>query len=605
MKPYTTKDYDIYFPSQLKPGQILYEDLIYENRHLLSKGQILTEGMISILKNRNIREIKIKKIMPVNDKPNDVNNRIEIELQQLEKVLANTYTPILAEQDLEVDVELDFSFWNLVDHDFRSILGQLSSEKRYGKALNNSEDIQILKELFTSFLEKNEITTYLSELKSHDEPSYLHSIDVFTLGTLFALSEGVTNIKDVALGYLLHDIGKTYIPSSLLNKVERLGHQEFAILQDHVILGYERLRQDGFEHIAHFAKSHHERMDGSGYPDQLIGNEISVELQILQIVDVYSAMTMDRIYKEAISSVTTIERFFKQTAQFDLPLIYRFIDFLGIYPENSVVLLTDGSQAIVEKVNPLHPMLPTLRILQTNVQLTIPTDFSLSIKKLLTFYVATAEELFLKFSDFLLNNDKHSMINYYNKLKEHYDKKEWFTHIYLPAFHIFKVIKANNIVPQIQLNEVKSQLQSLLENTLVKFREENQIPEKVVVLFAGDKPKPVVRIFEGILHSNQLYPFVTQNQQPKATIEKIISICKAKQVIVVGGTFKYTLSPNIDYYHLSEQQLEMLLARFMYTDIEQFKLSHELRSYYKSEDDTYEFKRMPDLTEINFFDSLD
>lgn len=602
MKPHTTKEYDIYFPYQLKPGQILYEDLIFENRRLLSKGHMLTNDMISILKNRNIREIKIEKVMPVNHTMNYVDDQIEMELQQLEKVIANTYTPIFAEQDLELDIELDFSFWNLVDHDFLNILGQLSSEKRYGKALNNSDDIQILKEIFVGFLENTEIHNYLSELKSHDETSYQHAIDVFTLGTLFALSEGISNINDVALGYLLHDIGKTFIPSSLLNKVERLGHQEFSILQDHVLLGYERLCQDGFEYIAHYAKSHHERLDGSGYPEKLMGDEISVELQILQIVDVYSAMTMDRYYREAFSSVATIEKFFKQTTQFDLHLIYRFIDFLGIYPENAVVLLSDGSQAIVEKVNPLHPMLPTLRILQTNKQLTIPTDFSLSIKKLLTFYIATAEELFLKFSDFLLNNEQLSMIDYYNKLKEHYEKKEWFTHIYLPVFHIFKVIEANNIVPQNRLTDVRIQLQTLLENTLLKFREENQLTEKVVVLFAGDQPKPIVRIFEGILHSNHLYPFVTQNQQPKATIEKIISICKAKQVIVVGGTFKYTLSPHIDYYHLSEQQLEILLSRSMYTDIEQFKLSHELRSYYKSDEDAYEFKR---ISEINFFDSLD
>ncbi|MGN7477505.1 HD-GYP domain-containing protein [Solibacillus silvestris] len=608
MKQHTTKDYDICLPYQLKPGQILYEDLNIDNRRLLSKGHMLTDGIITILKNRNVRDIKIEKAIPAGHSVNtrlDIDQQIEMELQQLEKMLASPFTPIQAEQELGQDIELDFSFWNMLDHDFLNVLGKLSSEKRYGKALNNSEDIQILKELFAVFLESTEIYNYLSELKSHDETSYLHAIDVFTLGTLFALSEGVSNIKEVALGYLLHDIGKTSIPSSLLNKVELLEHNEFATIQEHVLLGYERLCQDGFEYIAHYAKSHHERIDGSGYPEKLMGDEISLELQILQMIDVYSAMTMDRPYKEAISSVAAIEKLFKQTTQFDLHLIYRLIDFLGIYPENAIVLLSDGNQAIVEKVNPLHPLLPMIKILQTNEQLTMPTDLSLSIKRILTFYIATAEELFVKFSDFLINNDSHSMIGYYNKLKEHYSKKEWFTHIYLPVFHIYRVIEKNNIVSEKQLNDMKNQLHALLENTLKQFRQENHLNEKVVILFAGEKPKSVVRIFEGLLHSSRLYPFITQNQQPKATIEKVISICKAKQVIVVGGTFKYTLSPDIDYYHLSEQQLEILLSRYMYTDIEQFKLPHELNRYYKSGGDLNEIMKMPPITEINFFDTLD
>ncbi|MGN7477508.1 HD-GYP domain-containing protein [Solibacillus silvestris] len=543
------QDYELCFIKDLKPGHIVYEDLYVENRRLLSKGHVLSERIINILRNRNIRQILIEK----------------------------NYVPSILPPNENEQLKYD------AGHDYLRALGVLSSETRYGLLLNNSEDIQLLKTLFVHLMEDPTAFKLLSNLKNHDENTYIHSIDVFTLGILFSISEGVANIEQAALGFLFHDIGKLHTANILLDKKQGLTSNEFAIIQQHATQGHDILCNNGFGHIAHFAKSHHERIDGSGYPEGLCRHELSLELQILQLVDVYSAITMDRPYKESVTAVLAIEKIFKRVEQFNIDLLYRFIDFIGIYPENAVVLLSDGTQAIIEEVHPLYPLLPTVKVFQTNQIFQMPMDFSLTINKLLTFHTDSPQDLFSRFSDFLINNDEQQMRRYYEKLKEHYEESEWFTHIYLPVFHVLRVLENYNMVPELRFKEVKSTLVSLLENTLKHYRQ-NDYKKKKFVLILGELNRPaIVKLFEGLLHNNNMYPFISHAQQSKEDVEKLIKLCRAEGLIVIGDTLRQLPSVDIHYHHITEQQLETLLSQYLHSDLQNHHLLKDLESFSKTD----------------------
>lgn len=551
------KKYESCFTRDLKPGQIVYEDVYVENRRLLAKGHVLTERIIRLLQNRNVQQVLIEKIAT------NLGNSL--------KSFTN-FTPETT-NSITSDIRLDYL----------RALGQLSSETRYGKLLNNAEDIQLLAGLFTSYLENPIVYKLLSNLKNHDEATYLHSIDVFTLGTLFAISEGFLNTEEIGLGFLFHDIGKLYTASELLKKRQNLTKNEYAVIQHHATQGYEILRQHDLAQIAHFAKSHHERVDGSGYPEGLEARELSIELQILQLVDVYSALTMDRPYRSGDCAVIAIEKLFKKVSQFNAGLLYRFIDFVGIYPENAIVLLSDGSQAIIQQVNTLYPLLPTVKIFSTGNVLHMPMDFSLSIQKLITFHVDSPQDLFSKFSDFLLNNDILQMRRYYEKLKQYYPQSEWFSHIYLPVFHVFRVIENYEMVPEMRFKEVKSTLISLLEETLKLFRKDEHDKKKFILLLGDVKKPAVIKLFEGLLHSQNIYSFISPANQSKEAIEKLVKLCGVDSLILVSEQFINMPTLAIQYYHLTECQLESFLSHYVSTTIEHQQLIEDLQRFNKTE----------------------
>ena len=95
------------------------------------------------------------------------------------------------------------------------------------------------------------------------------------------------------------------------------------------------LHSFGQDQIAHFARSHHERMDGSGYPDRLSKRELSKELRILQIVDVYSALTLKRPYKDEVPAHEAIQILLRDGKKYDNELLLSLIDALAIYPSHS------------------------------------------------------------------------------------------------------------------------------------------------------------------------------------------------------------------------------------------------------------------------------
>ena len=137
------------------------------------------------------------------------------------------------------------------------------------------------------------------QMKEYDEVLFIHCFNVAFIVAQICFQEkySVKDRMDVTTAALLHDVGKTWIDSNIINKHGELSEEEYAIVKTHVGKGVSILKEEHFnENIIRYVKEHHEKIDGSGYPCALMGDEISPFGELIATVDMYDAMTSDRPY---------------------------------------------------------------------------------------------------------------------------------------------------------------------------------------------------------------------------------------------------------------------------------------------------------------------
>ena len=159
-----------------------------------------------------------------------------------------------------------------------------------------------------------DILSNIIEFRNGESGRHVRHIRIITELLLKKLAEAADRyalteeeVARITLASTLHDIGKIAIPSEILNKPGRLKPEEFSVVKDHAIIGANMLRELSFSMDVPLVKAgyeicrwHHERWDGSGYPDGLKGDECPISAQAVALADVYDALTMDRVYKKAV-----------------------------------------------------------------------------------------------------------------------------------------------------------------------------------------------------------------------------------------------------------------------------------------------------------------
>ena len=266
----------------VQPGDRIAEDVFMDFRLLAKQDLVLTERIIELLKLRQVEELTVW--------VHEDSTRIVDDIStQRTKEFEDLFAPLLEKKEIDEHQEK-------VDQLFSITLDNVFHELRYGQLLKSFQDTAFVKTIFCEILQDQRRYELLMRLKAWDEYSYVHSFDVFVLGTIFARHLGLPEIETLARGYLFHDIGKIFIPQEILNVKRKLNEDEFEIVRTHTTKGYELLIEHGEEEIAYFARDHHERFAGKGYPNNLCADELSEGVQALQIIDVYSAMTSKRVY---------------------------------------------------------------------------------------------------------------------------------------------------------------------------------------------------------------------------------------------------------------------------------------------------------------------
>lgn len=227
----------------------------------------------------------------------------------------------------------------------------------------------VTKQIVEEILANRDLSIQMADLKSHDNYLFAHSVNVCVIGTILGHQLGLDEgkLKDLALGLMLHDVGKMNVPLHILEKPGKLTEPEFELMKEHCRAGFDALR--GAAKFSAHSKivllQHHEKWDGSGYPKGLAGDDIHVNAQICAIADVYDALTSDRVYRRRYMPHEAIEYLMGSAgSHFSLDLVTTFIGNVAPYPPGTYLKLSSGEVAVVVEVDMGLASRPVVQILR-------------------------------------------------------------------------------------------------------------------------------------------------------------------------------------------------------------------------------------------------
>jgi HD-GYP domain-containing protein (c-di-GMP phosphodiesterase class II) len=242
----------------------------------------------------------------------------------------------------------------------------LFTEVRLGNAIQADECVSLVDDVVESINRHPDALLSLVRLKTADEYTYMHSVAVcalmVALGHQLGLSE--TQCREAGMAGMLHDLGKAAMPQEILNKPGKLTPAEFEVIRQHPIRGHEMLLAgvNISEGVRDVCRHHHERFDGTGYPDSLKGEQISLLARMGAVCDVYDAVTSERPYKGGWDPAHALSQMATWNGHFDPSVFQSFVKSVGIYPTGSLVRMRSGRLAVVLDQNPTALTKPRVKL---------------------------------------------------------------------------------------------------------------------------------------------------------------------------------------------------------------------------------------------------
>jgi len=250
----------------------------------------------------------------------------------------------------------------------RRTMAKMFDKLRRGGGL----DIRLLEgavdSMIDSIFRNREAMGWLARMKRKDDYLYSHSLSVSVWALTFGRHLGVERetLRSLGLGAMVLDIGKMGLPTSLLQKAGKLDAAEWASLREHVAAGVASLETDPQADavMKSMLLTHHERIDGSGYPNQLVGEAIPLAGRIAGIVDCYDAMTSDRHYAKAKSTYDAVRELKSlESSWFQPELVKLFIQAVGVFPAGTLVELNSGEVGVVIAQNRFRRLRPEIMLI--------------------------------------------------------------------------------------------------------------------------------------------------------------------------------------------------------------------------------------------------
>lgn len=333
--------------SEAKNGMILDEDVYdYEGLLLVGVGTVLLDIHIDFLKKKLIDSILIKDI------------------------LDETYVTRIEARPYEQSINAIESQYVETIQSFKRIY----KEFKMGRVPIAQEIEDVIEPLYDAIVNDESFAHKMWQIKATDEYTFDHSVRVSMVSGLLAkwCKMDEKRIKEAALAGFLHDIGKCNIPDQILNKPGKLTDEEMKVMKTHAILGYLLIKEmPKLSPVVQMAvMQHHERMDGTGYPHGLKGNQISDLSKIVAVADVYCAMTQERVYKRPMHPFEVMSYITEKCADtLDFSVSRTFLSQIAHFYIGSQVVLNNGERAEVIMTYKDDPSRPMVRIGETYIDL--------------------------------------------------------------------------------------------------------------------------------------------------------------------------------------------------------------------------------------------
>ena len=344
--------------SDLVPGMVTAEDVLnYNNQLILPRGLILTDKTITKLAFYSILQIRVE------DEAVTTSDDSFYEPSYSEKIKQSPEF-IRFKEEFESDVD-----------NFKSAVNEVvekGSSFHIDQLMNHT--LNILDPGWTS----PNVFDMLHCMREYDDDTYVHCMNVALICNLFGrwLRLSDEEIKYATISGLLHDIGKTRIPDSIIKKPGKLTSQEYDIVKKHPQEGYRMLQNSLLpDSVRNAVLMHHERCDGTGYPFGLRGDKIDPYAKMIAIADVYDAMTSARIYRGPLCPFKAIALFESEGLQkYDTRFILTFLEnVVNSYLLNKVKL-SNGVTGKIVYINKEHLASPTIQTDDGFIDLSVHTD---------------------------------------------------------------------------------------------------------------------------------------------------------------------------------------------------------------------------------------
>lgn len=350
----------------LKEGMKIDQAIVDSTgRSLIEKGAYLDDFHIEYLQGKGIGGIYIQEGEP---DPEEL-NELEMQIPQFTK-------EVIEKNRVEdrAKVQLTESVRKRVGEGIQYLYHNTDSEN-FSEATNN-----VANELMKTIVDNDAVAVDISMLKVSDEYTFKHSVDVATMAMIIGKKYGLSDreIHDLGIAGLLHDVGKSKIPNEVLNKAGRLTDEEFALMKQHTLLGFEILkkRNEFSDGIMRGVLQHHEKTNGKGYPLGNNAEKIHLYAKIISVADIYDALVTERSYKSAMPKGVAIEMIMAMTEELDFDAMKSFLSTVILYPVDSIIQLSNGEKAKVIENNMENCLRPRVVGLKTGKIYDLANDVS-------------------------------------------------------------------------------------------------------------------------------------------------------------------------------------------------------------------------------------
>lgn len=330
-------------------GKALYD---FEGRILLNSGVLITEKLLKRIKELNLDSLYII---------DDMNN------YAFESIIKDE----LRNKSLDL-IKSTFNTVNTIDK-----LDKKDEEDLYFKRI-----YFLAEELLNEILSNDNILYFLVDIKKLNSSVYDHTINVTILSLIIGISLNLSksDLLNLCVGALLHDIGKEFIDIDIIDKDSPLTYEEFEKMKDHCEKGYYYLKDKDFIHndCKMIILQHHERVDGMGYPTGLLGNQINKLAKIVCVADVYDTLTSDRYYIESMCASDALEYIMGHSDTiFDFEIVKTFSRVVVPFPSGTIIRLSNGDLGVVKETFRNFPLRPNIKITDSKLRDKIGTTINL------------------------------------------------------------------------------------------------------------------------------------------------------------------------------------------------------------------------------------